>query len=150
MKQTWVVVADSTRARIMSADHVNGSLRELETLVHPESRLHEKDLTTDLPGRTFDSGGQGRHAMEQTLTPKQQERADFARNLADRLEEARSQGNLRQLIIVASPSVLGELRKSLTPELERLVVYELDKNVVQNDVKDIRNRLPGRLPSLAH
>ncbi len=149
MKPTWVVVADSTRARILLADNAIGPLREIETLVHPESRLHEQELTTDLPGRTFDSGGQGRHAMSQPVDPKHQERIEFAKELAHHLDDARRRGELRQLIVVASPQVLGELRKALPPETARLVTYELDKNLAQMTVDEIRRHLPERLPSLA-
>lgn len=149
MKPTWVVVADSTRARILLAENAIGPLREIETLVHPESRLHAQELTTDTPGRVFDSGGQGRHAMGQPVDPKHQERIDFARELTQHLEQARRRGDLRQLIIVASPQVLGELRKAFSPETARLVTQELDKNLAQRGIDEIRRHLPERLPTLA-
>ena len=48
MPVTWIVVADSSRARIFSK---NGRtpLREEAGFIHPESRLHEQDLTSDAP-----------------------------------------------------------------------------------------------------
>jgi protein required for attachment to host cells len=149
MKTTWVLVANSTRARILEADKAIGPLNEVEALVHPEGRLHERDLTSDLPGRAFDSAGQGRHAMEQPVDPKQQEMITFARFLAQRLDEAREQGEFKQLIIVAAPALLGRLRKSLSPETARRVSYELDKNISLLRPEEIRQHLPERLPSLA-
>ncbi len=149
MKTTWVLVANSTRARILKADNAIGPLQEIEALVHPESRLHERELTSDLPGRAFDSAGQGRHAMEQPVDPKQQEMISFAKFLAQRLDEARERGEFKQLIIVAAPTVLGQLRKALSPETARRVSYELDKNISLLRPEEIRQHLPERLPSSA-
>jgi protein required for attachment to host cells len=148
MKTTWVLVANSTRARILKADSAIGPLHEVEALVHPQGRLHERELTSDLPGRAFDSAGQGRHAMEQPVDPKQQEMIAFARFLAQRLDEARDKGEFKQLIIVAAPTLLGRLRKDLSPETAGRVSYELDKNISLLRPEEIRQRLPERLPSL--
>ncbi len=85
MTKTWVLVADNSRARIFLAETRNGPLLEIEALAHPESRLHAQELTSDLPGRAFDSGGQGRHAMELEVEPKQHEVHAFAKQISDRL-----------------------------------------------------------------
>jgi protein required for attachment to host cells len=148
MKSTWVVVADSTRARILKADNAVSPLSEIETLVHPESRLHERDLISDAPGRAFDRAGQGRHAMGQQVSPKEHEVEAFVRQVAERLEQARDQGELEQLIIVAPPNVLGKLRKALPHEVARLVTLEVDKNLSKLSPQEIRGHLPERLPPL--
>ncbi|MCW8855424.1 MAG: host attachment protein, partial [Gammaproteobacteria bacterium] len=51
MSTTWVVVADSSRARIFTAETSTSALQEIETLAHPEGRLHEQALSSDLPGK---------------------------------------------------------------------------------------------------
>jgi len=58
----WFIVANSTRARVIAITGRQGQPTEIAAWVHPESRLHEQELTSDLPGRSFDSHGQGRHA----------------------------------------------------------------------------------------
>ena len=83
-------------------------------LVHPESRQHEQELTSDLPGRAFDSGGQGRHAMGTEISPKEQEAITFAKMVSDYLETARVQHSYEKLVLVAAPTFLGLLRKNLT------------------------------------
>ena len=148
MKKTWILVADSARARILLAESAKGALRELEDLAHPEGRMHESELTTDLPGRSFDSAGQGRHAMEQPVSPSEQEQIRFAKQLADRLEQARENGEYRQLILVAPPAFLGYLRKQLTPDVEKRVSFELDKDLARMSAGEIRDHLPEYLPSL--
>jgi protein required for attachment to host cells len=148
MKTTWVLVADSTRARLLEAENPIGPLNEIETLVHPESRLHERDINSDSPGRAFDSGGQGRHAMGQTVGAKEHEAGTFVRDILQRLDRGRESGDLKQLIIVAAPALLGLLRKHMSTETARLITLELDKNITQMGSSELRAHLPERLPQL--
>lgn len=149
MTDTWVLVADNSRARIFLAETPRGPLQELETLAHPESRLHPKDITSDQPGRTFDSFGLGgRHAKEAEVDPKQHEALFFAKQVSERLEKARLQSDLKQLVIVAAPAFLGLLRKHLSAGTQALVTYELDKDITQQRPEEIRQHLPEQLPQL--
>jgi len=79
-KETWVVVANSSLARIFKLEK-NQILIETEILEHPQSRLHNQDLVDGKPGRTYDSIGPGRHAMEPTSSPKHNEFNAFAKHL---------------------------------------------------------------------
>lgn len=145
MANTWIVTADSSRARIFTVETSRGPLRELDVLLHPEARLHEQDLTTDLPGRAFDSVGEGRHAMGQSVTPKEHEAITFAKEVADYLDKARSEGRYHKLLLVAAPRFLGLLRQNLSAATSGLVGEEIDKNLVQHSAEDIRKHLPERL-----
>lgn len=145
MTITWVLVADSSRARIFRADTPKSPLQELETLAHPESRLHERDLTTDLPGRAFDSVGQGRHAMEQKTSPKYEEAISFARQIGEQMDSARIAGKFSKLILVAAPAFLGLLREQLSAETMKKVTATIDKDFTSLDVAALRSRLPERL-----
>lgn len=143
---TWVVVADSSRARIFKAETALGPLQELAALAHPEGRLHAQDLTSDLPGRAFDSSGLGgRHAMEQNIDPKENEALKFARQIAEYLENGQNENQFTKLVLVAAPKFLGYLRQSLSDRVVELVSWEIDKNLVQQNAEDIRRHLPERL-----
>ena len=143
---TWVVVADSSRARIFKAESAQGPLQELASLAHPEGRLHAHELTSDLPGRAFDSSGLGgRHAMEQNIDPKENEAMKFARQVAEHLENGQSENQFTRLVLVAAPKFLGHLRQNLSDRVVALVSQEIDKNLVQQSTEDIRRHLPERL-----
>ncbi len=143
---TWVVVADSSRARIFKAESALGPLQELASLAHPAGRLHAQELTSDLPGRSFDSSGLGgRHAMEQNNDPKENEALKFARQIAEYLENGQSDNQFTRLVLVAAPKLLGYLRQSLSHPVVALVSQEIDKNLVQQSAEDIRRHLPERL-----
>ncbi len=145
MSNTWVLVADSSRARIFEAESSKGPLKELTDLVFPESRLHAQKLTSDLPGRSFDSNGQGRHDLEERTDIKQSEAINFARRINEHLEKSRIKGAFRKLVVAATPSFLGILRKTLNTNTSKLVTQEIDKNLVKLDVKDVRKHLPDKI-----
>ena len=145
MEVAWIVVAQGNLARIFMSERGLQSLREIETLVHPESRLHNRDLKSDSHGRSFDSGGQGRHRMGSGETPKQHEVQAFAHELSQRLEKARVQGDFSKLVIAAPPAFLGQLRKSLSPALRKSVVNEIDKNLTSLDPAALGEYLSAHL-----
>ncbi|MBI1422747.1 MAG: host attachment protein [Gammaproteobacteria bacterium] len=150
MAYTWVVVADSTRARIFSAESSSAGLSELETLAHPEGRMHDRDITSDLPGRSFDSNkAGGRHAMEPSTDPKQELAIEFARTIARHVDAARVKNDFEQLVIVAAPTFLGLLREQLSNTCRKLVAFELNKNLVQQPAEEIRSHLPKLIPAIS-
>lgn len=145
MKLTWILVADKSRARIFEAEK-RSSIREIEDIAHPESRLHAHDLTSDLPGRNAGKDGAGGHAFQDHIDPQKQEAIDFANSLAKHLENALHTRKFKQLILIAAPSFLGILRNQLSDELNQRVCFELDKNLTKLSVDDIREHLPKHFP----
>jgi protein required for attachment to host cells len=140
-----IVVADGSRARLFCSDHATGSLEERESYVNPELRQRDQDLVTDRPGRAFDSGGAGRHAIEPPTPPGEQAMERFATELARSLEHDRATGVFARLGLVANPHMLGLLRKALHRETERVVAFTIDKDLVRLDAEALRERLPKRL-----
>ena len=133
MKTTWILAAESARARIFSVSSGGKKLREVADLCHPEARLHDRELTSDLPGRSFDSHGEGRHGMEQATSPHDQEAQIFATELARQLDRGQRDGSFDSLILVAPPKFLGRLRPELSKPVQDVLLGEIDKNLVNAD-----------------
>ncbi|MGZ8162359.1 MAG: host attachment protein [Methylobacter sp.] len=146
MKLTWILVADSTRARIFTAESSASPLVELEDLAHPASRLLDREITSDLPGRVKSTNGIG-HALEQPTDPKKHEADTFAHQIAHYLAEAYQANKFEQLFIIAEPSFLGLLRNHLPEQIRKQVRFELDKNITTQSAADIRKHLPTYLTS---
>ena len=147
MKPTWILVADSSRARSFSAESPSSPLIEINTLAHPQSRIHEQNLSSDLPGHDSDKSGSGRHGFQDEIEPKEQEVIDFAKQIAKHLDQARNNNKFKQLLIVAAPAFLGTLRNQLTDQTRKMVSIEMDKNLTQQRAEDIRGHLPEYLPN---
>lgn len=140
-KDTWLVVANSTVARIFKVEKKE-SLIELQTMVHPESRLQKKEIAGEKPTRTFESVGPTRHAIEPTSDPKQLESVEFAKNIAQYLDRAFQQGNFSKLYLAASPTQLGLLRQHISPTVMRVVQGEVNKDMTHIKPEEIASHLP--------
>lgn len=141
----WLLVADSVRGRVFQAASPTDPINEMTTLAHPEGRLHEQALTSDLPGRTFDRRGFGRHVMEDRISAKEQDNIKFAQRIADYLETMRVEKKYERLIVVAPPDFLGILSAKLSSATQKLVSLKIPKNLAQKTAKEIRSHLPDKL-----
>ena len=148
MKKTWILVADSSRARFFSATSAKSTFNEVTDLANAEGRLHEREITTDLPGKGAGKDAGSKHSYENEVSPKQQEIQAFAREIARYLEDAQAANKFDQLILVAAPTFLGLLRKQLSDQVLKKIFFELDKNLANHDVDAIRKHLPEFFPSL--
>jgi protein required for attachment to host cells len=111
-------------------------------LVNPQARLHEQELVSDLPGRSFDRAGEGRHAMESRTGPKRVTQIAFAREIAHHLEQVRNSGACERLVVIAAPAFLGLLRNELSDALHKATVASLDKDLTALGSNEILDYVP--------
>lgn len=138
-KEIWVLVANSSRAHIFKAD-TNQKLSLIDSIEHPEGRLHVHDLVEGEQGHTFDSVGPGRHGLEPSTDPRQVETDIFARHLVDHLES--SQDQIAKLYISASPAFLGHIRPLMPKHLNTLLAGEIPKDLTTLSAHEIREHFP--------
>ncbi len=129
-RKVWVVVADGAHARLFRAEGASHTIEPLREEIYDPARRKGLDLMADRPGRTFDrSHDQGRHAMEPDTDPKRVEKERFARRLAEILEDGLNTGAYNELVLVAAPRTLGDLREVLSERVRRHVRHEIDKDL---------------------
>ncbi|HVE86864.1 MAG TPA: host attachment protein [Myxococcales bacterium] len=128
--QTWIVVADGSRARIFEAGRRDRDWRLVESLEHPEGRAHTPELVTDMP------------AMESGELPKEREARVFARKVAERLEGGFHARMFQRLVLVAPPEQMGYLRQALPPPVSAVVAHELTKDFSRLRQDKLEERLP--------
>lgn len=134
---TYIVVADAARARIFTRDAL--TLAEKESMVHAEGRLHEGDLVTDGRGDVHESmSTTSRSAGEEGAATKHANE-QFAKEVAQRLYDARVDNSMEKLIMVAPPKFLGLLRDKLDAPTQKLVIHSLSKDLSKASVSDIQH-----------
>ncbi|MGY6216396.1 host attachment protein [Methylolobus aquaticus] len=138
MEKTWVVAAESSRARVFVSENRVSPLIELEDFAHTDSRAKDQEIVSDKPGRGFDGVVEGRHGFEKQSDAKHHEALVFAKRLAERIEQGRARGEFEALVLIAAPEFLGMLRHELSAPTARMVVKTIDKNLVQKPEADIR------------
>lgn len=150
---TWIAVADNTRARIFLS-RTDQPLRELEDLIQAQSGLDDHARHTEARGHYGSAGlagsgspghhgtihGSGHSADPRTSTDDKLE-TQFARQLAQRLENARREGAYEHLILIAAPRFLGRVRTQLSPQVTRQLAHTMAKDLSKLSVTDIESRL---------
>ena len=109
---TWILVSDTSRAKLFSAEKREDDWMLLKDFEHPEGRKLSKDISPSAPpGRMQQSEGLGarRTSMEPHTWPKEASAERFAELLAHYLEEALGTNAFDALVLVAPPHFLGML-----------------------------------------
>ncbi len=142
MKQNnrWVLVANASSARIFHLENMQ-KLVELKAFVHPESRMHEKDLVSSTPGRDSASVGIRKHALEPKTSQKDQEFTLFAKSISDHLEQALKHNEFSELYIAAAPTFLGILRQNLHQSIQHMIKKEINKDLVHSSTREILDQI---------
>ncbi len=138
-KRRWYVVADGVRARVveLNGGNVTSPLGEDFIGVNLKSR----EINADRPGRGHESRGTVRHAKEPPTDPHRKVKADFARDLAEVLEHELALHRYDELVIVAAPQTLGDLRATLPETVRKRVVKEIDKDITHLPDHQLGERL---------
>ena len=138
----WVVVCDGAKALILenAGDTKFPNLKTIQ--VFEQKDLPTRALGTDAPGRTNNSVGNSRSAVEQTDWHDQAERA-FLVQLAQQLDSAIASGKAKSVILVAPPRALGMIRPAYSQALKGAVRAEVDKDFVKMPVHEIEKHLTG-------
>jgi len=108
--------------------------------------MHDREMTSDLPGRVKNPGGLGGHAFEQETDPKKHEAEVFATQIVHSIELAHNTNRFDRLIVVADPSILGLIRQHMPNHVKTHISLELNKNLANLSAADIRAHLPAILP----
>jgi protein required for attachment to host cells len=116
-----------------------GKWQPLASLEDPAASKREQDFASDRPGRSFDRFGAGRHALSISETGRDHESRIFARTIAKWLDEGINDGAFVHIVLIATPRILGHLRKMLSDTARQAVVAELAKDVTDLDTTSIRD-----------
>jgi protein required for attachment to host cells len=136
MPTTWIVAADSSRARILQvADRER--LVEIEDLLNPEGRLQDREIASDALGRWSGPDRPGGNSMPGEIGPAEHVARLFAKRIGDYLDKARNERRYDRLFLVAPPKFLGLIRKELGKEVEKLVSDELSKDLSWFNAREI-------------
>jgi protein required for attachment to host cells len=136
----WVLVGDGRKALFF----INKGSRDLLDLRVVETRIDEnpatRDQGTDRPGRAFASVGGARSAVGDTDWHEVEEER-FARAIAERINAGAEANEFSEIVIVAPPKTLGEIRKDLSKKAQGKVAGELAKDLTRHPLADIEKAL---------
>jgi len=142
-QRTWILIADGGRARVVEATGVGHGLHEVEAseAANPAPRSH---LLGRAPsGRVYESVGHQRHAITPRQDPHQALETSFAIQIAARLDSALKNDSYDRLVLVAPAHMLGDLRGAVTPEVRKVILAEVSKDLTKVPNNEIAGHLAG-------
>jgi protein required for attachment to host cells len=143
-KRVWYVIADGGRARFVERDE-RGVFRTVSSFVSTELHAKASDLGRDRPTRVMESATPGRSAVEPRRDLKEAAKQDFVKLVAEQIDAEHGRGQFDDLVLVAPPGVLTELRNSLSKPMAELVVDDLQKDLTNVPDHDLAGHLaPAR------
>ena len=126
----WYVIADGGRARFVERDE-EGAFRTLSSFVSTELHKSTHELGRDRPARVKESATPARHAVEPRRDLHEAAKDDFIRTVATELAAQLKDGKFDELVLVAPPGVIAELKDALSKPTAKLVVKELKKDLTK-------------------
>jgi len=143
---TWVIVADHQRVRVLMN---SGPGRGLQPVAGMELQTRLKagrDIVADRPGRSFESQGAARHAVQPRVDPHRQAAERFIERVAEMLTAASNKGDYDRLVVVAPPRALGEFRKSLPAAVKNKLIGEIGEDLTKAPTAALATRVGDFLP----
>lgn len=138
--KAYVMVGDGRKALFLRNDGTEIAPRLKAEQVFLNSNPPTHDQGSDRPGRSFQSVGSRRSALEQTDWHEIEEQR-FARTIADILEGLARDRTIPGFIIAAPPRILAELRQSMDASVKARIIAELDKDFTGHPVSEIEKHL---------
>lgn len=136
----WLMVADGEKALFLKneGDTTYPNFQVVREMDNENPPTREQG--SDRPGRLSDGPSAHRSAVADTDWHKVG-KVRFADEIAERLYKMAHRGDFREIMLIAPPLVLGELRKKLHREVSRKVVGEIPKTLTNHAVSDIESIL---------
>jgi protein required for attachment to host cells len=139
----WALVADNSKARIVM-DLLSDQPSE-RTIVAPKPLLAGA-IMADRPGRSQSSAGARRSAMEYRTDPVRVRDREFAALVAETFADALKGNRVEGVALAAPPRMLGDLRSHLPSAVRRLVIAEIDKDLVKLQPAALARRIAEAIP----
>lgn len=137
-----VLVADGRKSLFLRNEGDDEFLNLVVDDQRAHSDLKDRDWKSDAAGRRPSSATPGQDSTGETDF-HQLEEDRFARDTAELLAQRVRQNGTGELVIVAPPRTLGELRQHYDKTIEARIVAEIDKDLVNHPIDKLEEVLKG-------
>jgi protein required for attachment to host cells len=140
--KTWVVVADSSVARLFLFDEGDHKLIAIDTLVHPASTLMNQEIDTDRPGRVRKGRNDPRvFAMSTQVSPHREQMRQFAHTLARKLKHEFDRNHYDRLVLIAPPRFMGLLNQLIDTRIPERIITRVQRDLARIHEPELRDRV---------
>lgn len=145
MKRTWILVANSARARCFECSADRGVLELLSSFECPQSRAKGLEPGGDRAGREEMGHGHGSADLGQRASARLVVRDVFARDLARFLSAGIAAQRCSALVILASLPFLGRVKAHLSPSAGKALTSAIGRDMTGLDTGEVAQRIRGEV-----
>ena len=139
-RDSLVLVGDGQKALFLRNKGDAGRVQLVVEEILERDNPPTREQGTDRPGRSVASVGVARSAMEE-VDWHHLEKERFAEHLAQALYRYAHDNRFDELIVVAPPKILGNLRKAIHPEVAGRIVAEIPKEMTSHPIAEIERHI---------
>jgi len=143
--RTWIVIADGSRAHILLNEGPGKPLSFIPGSDFRHPTPPNREIYTERPGRTHESGGVSRSEEDRNDAHRQQ-KDQFVQTLIGFLKEKLSMKSFDRWVLVAPPEILSDFRNRMDHTLKDTLAGELAKDLTKIPSNKILDHLHGVLP----
>ena len=145
MTTVWILVTNASEGRIFvspKAKLFNGeaSLALIGEYENPDSRKKSGDIASDKLGH-FRGKNEGHGDFVEATSPQEYKAIQFAKQLADVLDDGRISNAYQELILVASPHFQGLLTKEINHQIDSMIIQNIKKDYTKDTEKQLMEHL---------
>ena len=128
MKNIWIVLSNRDFTEIYNWPSSKSRPAFVKRFSCNDARLQTKEMRNDKKGRLFEHFSTHRHSTGVQHEENEILMHEFTKNVADFLEKSRKENKFFQMILIAAPKVLGDLRSYLSKTTHGKIIKSLATN----------------------
>lgn len=160
----WILVADGKQAQMYAQEKVAHVIALTGNATRGPSRVmairepvliqgmkwkaekpEQYKIGRNATGMVFESSGSARHMAEPHADARTEVKQHFALALAEQLNAAKTKERFEQLVLIAPPKMLNEIKKHLSKGTLKSVIAELAKELTHCNAYELSGHLQGVL-----
>jgi protein required for attachment to host cells len=139
--RTWILIADGARAHVVASARPGAGLKIVPGSDIRHDHAPTRAIGSDRPGRSRESVGGSRHALAPRIDWHRQQKEEFARAVAKKLDADAARGRFERLVLVAPPGTLGEIRAQLKAATLKRITAEINKDLTHLPIPELAAHL---------
>lgn len=140
----WVLIADGEKALFLRNDLDAQDLDLNVVRIEEQENPSDREQSANRPGRMHDGGPGQKSALDDTDW-HELAKERFASDMADILYKQAHKGKFDEIVVVAPPQTLGELRKEMHQEVSDKVIAEIPKTLTNHPIDKIEELIKQEL-----
>ncbi len=136
----WVLVCDGKKSLLLHNEGDPDLLNLRRTSVTEQNNPATRDQGTDTPGHGFAPSGTRQGSLGETDYHTIEEER-FADTIAAELNRAALEQAFKELVVVAPPKILAELRKAFSKHTGDRIAAEIPKDLTHHTIPEIEKLL---------